>query len=101
MPLKVGLPLLALLWVGSSWVDAAQGQLLLRVGAMGVALWTAFSLPIPRRLPPAPDDDDTWDEPWPASTEDAPDGADAGGTDVSHPRGKRTPGRRPPHGRSD
>lgn len=102
MHLKLGLPLLALLWVGSNWVDGAQAELLLRVGAMGVALWTAFSLPIPRRPPPAADDDEDWDEPWPRSPEAGPDEAGPdGAAPGGRPRGSRTPGRRPPHGRSD
>ncbi len=68
MRLRYGIPLLLGLWIGSSQVADARWELLLRVLAMGVALWTAFSLPIPPRRPlPAqdlrivPDGDETQD----------------------------------------
>lgn len=55
MPLKVGLPLLALLLLGLGLAEG-RDQLLLIVLAMGVALWTALSLPHPgpKASPPGP-----------------------------------------------
>ncbi len=49
MPLKYGIPLLIVLWLASGYTSYGQGKTLLMVLAMGVALWTAFSLPRPRR----------------------------------------------------
>ncbi|HKI97086.1 MAG TPA: hypothetical protein VKB51_01305 [bacterium] len=53
LPLKIGLPLLALLLVGLAFTDGPAQQLLL-FAAMGVALWSAFSLPRPAPPPEAP-----------------------------------------------
>ena len=56
MRLRYGVPLLLALWIGSAWMADPRWELALRVLAMGVALWTAFSLPIPpRRREPEPD----------------------------------------------
>jgi hypothetical protein len=52
MPLKYGIPLLIALWLGAGFVEYGQGKTLLMVLAMGVAMWTAFSLPRPRRRQP-------------------------------------------------
>lgn len=49
IPLRYGVPLLAALWIGSGLAEQPPLPNLLRVLAIGVALWTAFSLPIPRR----------------------------------------------------
>jgi hypothetical protein len=46
LPVKIGLPLLGLLLLGVSFTEGRE-NLLLIVLAMGVALWTAFSLPHP------------------------------------------------------
>ena len=51
LPLKVGLPLLVALLVGSSFAEGFERTAVL-VAAMAVALWTAFSLPHVRRPPP-------------------------------------------------
>ncbi len=56
IPLKFGLPLLLILWIGSGWVDDSTLTMALRIAAIGVALWTAFSLPIPPKRPPAMED---------------------------------------------
>ena len=52
MPLKFGIPLLILLWLASGFTEYGQGKTLLMSLAMGVALWTAFSLPRPRSRHP-------------------------------------------------
>lgn len=52
MPLKFGIPLLIALWLASGFMEYGQGKTLLMALAMGVALWTAFSLPRPRRRRP-------------------------------------------------
>ena len=49
LPIKFGIPLLLVLWLASGYTDYGQGKTLLMVLAMVVALWTAFSLPHPRR----------------------------------------------------
>lgn len=51
LPLRWGLPLLLALWVGYPFVQAEQWKLVMLVAGMGVALWTAFSLPIAPRPP--------------------------------------------------
>lgn len=51
MRLRYGVPLLLALWIGSGQMADARWEMVLRVLAMGVALWTAFSLPIPPRRP--------------------------------------------------
>jgi hypothetical protein len=48
LPLRLGLPLLALLLLGLQFAEGRE-RLLLLVAAMGVALWCAFSLPHPGR----------------------------------------------------
>ena len=53
LPLRYGLPLLGLLLLALSLVEGRERTLLL-VGAMGVALWTAFSLPHPGPKPEEP-----------------------------------------------
>jgi len=50
LPLKIGLPLLGLLLVGLS-LSTGAARLGLLLAAMGVAIWTAFSLPPPKRPP--------------------------------------------------
>lgn len=52
MPLKYGIPLLIVLWLASGFTEYGQGKTLLMALAMGVAMWTAFSLPRPRRRKP-------------------------------------------------
>ena len=52
LPLRFGLPLLVGLWLASGYTPYGQGKTLLMVLAMAVALWTAFSLPLPRRRHP-------------------------------------------------
>lgn len=49
IPLRYGIPLLLALWLGSGLASEPPLPNLLRMLAIGVALWTAFSLPIPRR----------------------------------------------------
>ncbi len=58
LPLKYGIPLLVLLWLASGYTAYGEGKTLLMMLAMGVALWTAFSLPRPRRRPPEPPEED-------------------------------------------
>ena len=53
LPLRYGLPLLGLLLLVLSLVDGRERTLFLVV-AMGVALWTAFSLPHPGPKPEEP-----------------------------------------------
>lgn len=55
LTLKLGIPLLVLLLLASSQVEGAARTLVL-ILAMGVALWTAFSLPHPGPREPEPDD---------------------------------------------
>lgn len=50
LPLKVGLPLLGVLLLGLAFVEGRE-QTVLLVIAMGVALWSAFSLPHPGPRP--------------------------------------------------
>ena len=50
LPLKIGLPLLGLLLVGL-WLSEGAAKLPLLLAAMGVALWSAFSLPPPKQPP--------------------------------------------------
>jgi hypothetical protein len=64
LPLKIGLPLLGLLLVGLAFSEG-PGRLVLLLAAMGVALWSAFSLPRPAPGPeprplgaPPPDAED-------------------------------------------
>jgi hypothetical protein len=63
LPLRWGVPLLVALLLSSGYVGNRERTILL-VLAMGVALWMAFSLPIPPRRADAdadgidPDDDD-------------------------------------------
>jgi hypothetical protein len=85
LPLKYGIPLLIVLWLASGYTAYGEGKTLLMMLAMGVALWTAFSLPRPRRRPPR-EPEEEGEEPW-------DEGEDAG-------RGAEPPangsGRRPP-----
>ncbi len=52
LPLRYGIPLLIVFWLASGYTDYGQGKTLLMVLAMGVAMWTAFSLPRPRKWRP-------------------------------------------------
>ena len=74
LPLKIGLPLLGLLLVGLALSEGAA-KLALLLAAMGVALWSAFSLPPPKPPPElrviVPDDPE-------------PTGADADGAPAPH-----------------
>jgi hypothetical protein len=84
LPLKVGLPLLGLLLLGMAFVEGRE-QLVLVLAAMGVALWSAFSLPHPGPRPqdpplgapeaPDPGADDVQD-----GSDDAQHGADGNGS---------------------
>ncbi len=66
LPLKIGIPLLIGLWLASGYTDYGQGKTLMMILAMGIALWTAFSLPRPRRPPPEPPaEEEGEDEPLP------------------------------------
>lgn len=49
MPLVIGIPLLVLLWVAGSYFTYSEGKTAIMVVGLIVALWTAFSLPIPPR----------------------------------------------------
>jgi hypothetical protein len=49
LPLRWGLAALLGLWVLHGFLEAPNARTLLLVVAMGVALWTAFSLNIPAR----------------------------------------------------
>ncbi len=49
LPLRFGIPLLVGLLLISSYTGYDQGKTLFLLLAMVVALWTAFSLPRPRR----------------------------------------------------
>jgi hypothetical protein len=82
LPLRYGLPLLALLLLGLAVTEGAERFALL-LAAMGVALWSAFSLPHPgpRQAPPALDL-----EPGPA------DDAEPGAGEGSAPARGRPPG---------
>ena len=51
LPLRYGIPALVALWVGHGFVEDENWRTVLLVVAMGVALWTAFSLNIPPRKP--------------------------------------------------
>jgi hypothetical protein len=52
LPLKWGLAALLGLWVLHGFLEAPDARTLLLVVAMGVALWTAFSLNIPAKKEP-------------------------------------------------
>ncbi len=58
LPLKYGIPLLIGLWLASGHTDYGQGKTVMMILAMGVAMWTAFSLPRPRRPPPGPPEEE-------------------------------------------
>jgi len=55
LPLKWGLLVLAALAVLHSALEAPNARTVVLVVAMGVALWTAFSLNIPPRREPEPE----------------------------------------------
>lgn len=57
LPIRFGIPLLLLLLAGLAFVDGLERTVLL-VAAMGVALWSALSLPRP---PPAESPEETED----------------------------------------
>ena len=57
LSLRLGIPLLVLVLIGSSLMEGFERTVLLIV-AMAVALWTAFSLPHPRGEAPEPGDGD-------------------------------------------
>jgi hypothetical protein len=73
LPLKIGLPLLGLLLLGLA-LSEGPAKLGLLLAAMGVALWSAFSLPRPTPRPDlrviVPDEDD----PAPGNGDDPPPG---------------------------
>lgn len=78
--LRYGIPLLLALWIGSSQPADPRWALVLRLLAMGVALWTAFSLPIPPRrrahardLHIVTDGDDSGDPAQPPDETEKPD----------------------------
>lgn len=88
LPLKFGIPLLAILWIGSSAADDPQIGMALRVAAIGAALWTAFSLPIPKSRPPAMEEDEQ------PSVMPGPDFLNEQGSDSSIPGDAGEPGQR-------
>jgi hypothetical protein len=86
LPPKIGLPLLGLLLLGLAFTEGRE-NLLVTVLAMGVALWTAFSLPHPgpRRRDPSLVERSLRDadDPHDSSDEDAP----ANGSGTGRPPG--------------
>ncbi len=77
MPLKYGIPLLIALWLASGFIEYGQGKTLLMALAMGVALWTAFSLPRPRRRKPEElQEDAAWEPSPPPADGDTAESAD-------------------------
>lgn len=82
MPLKVGLPLLALLLLGLGLAEGRDKLLLILLG-MGVALWTALSLPHPGPKAPPPG-------PVEQSLEEAGDDRDAADAGPDEPEGTPT-----------
>ena len=69
MPLRYGIPLLIFLWLASGYTSYGEGKTLMMMLAMGVAMWTAFSLPRPKRRPPEmPEDDEEEEEELPEGT---------------------------------
>ncbi len=64
LPLKIGIPLLIVLWLVSGYTSYGEGKTALMMFAMGVALWTAFSLPRPKRQPPPEVEGDEEPAPW-------------------------------------
>ncbi len=64
LPLKYGIPLLVFLLLASGYTDYGDGKTLMMILAMGGALWTAFSLPLPRRRQPDyPEEEEGFAEP--------------------------------------
>lgn len=87
LPLKYGIPLLIVLWLASGYTDYGQGKTGLMMLAMGVAMWTAFSLPRPRRR--------QWEEAEDAEgdAEAEPQGAPGDGAFPTNGSGRRAPSR--------
>ena len=80
LPLKYGIPVLVALLLASGYTPYGQGKTLLMMLAMGAALWTAFSLPLPRKWRPeeVEETEETGEDapapPEPAGTRDAKEG---------------------------
>ena len=72
--LRVGLSLLALLLFLASVVSYGEGKVPLMILAMGVALWTAFSLPAPTP-PKHMEEEDPSSEAWNGGLAVEPDDA--------------------------
>ena len=83
LPLKYGIPLLVVLLLASGYTSYGQGKTLLMMLAMVVALWTAFSLPRPRKWRPEEveegeeSDDNEPQPPQPPGARDAREGRDS------------------------
>ena len=65
LPLIYGIPALIALLIVGSYKGYDEGKTLFLMLAMGVALWTAFSLPRPRRWHPEEPDEEEGDDPAP------------------------------------
>ena len=65
LPLIYGIPALIALLIVGSYKGYDEGKTLFLMLAMGVALWTAFSLPRPRRWHPEEPEEEEGDEPKP------------------------------------
>ena len=65
LPLRFGIPALIALLIVGSFKGYDEGKTLFLMLAMGVALWTAFSLPRPRRWHPEEPEEGEGDEPKP------------------------------------
>lgn len=61
LPLKWGLLALVGLWVLHGALESPRERIVLLIAAMGVALWTAFSLNIPPK--PKPEEESLLDPP--------------------------------------
>ncbi len=95
LPLKYGIPLLIVLWLASGVTSYGEGKTFLMMLAMGVALWTAFSLPRPRRRVPEGEEEEVDGEP--AEEWDGLEHGPAPGPEEAelpaNGSGRRTPGR--------
>ena len=82
LPLIYGIPALIALLIVGSYKGYDEGKTLFLMLAMGVALWTAFSLPRPRSWHPEEPDEEEGDEPKPywleENDEDGAEGEEGG-----------------------
>ena len=97
LPLKLGLSLLGLLLLGLALVDG-RAQLPLILLAMGVALWTALSLPHPGPKPEPPGLVQTDDEPDDAAEAATEAGVEASGNGMDVEASGNGTAKAPPRG---